>query len=116
MKPYHFYQKLVRDRISEQIRSTGFTPQTRILSDDEYIQALEQKLDEECLELKQAETRPAMAEEIADVLEVLEAIAAYYDIRESEIRQVKQNKQQKNGAFRRRILLISTTQIDKSCE
>ena len=35
------YQKLVRDRIPQMIRNSGYTPITRVLDDEEYLECLE---------------------------------------------------------------------------
>ena len=40
------YNKLVRDRIPDIIRNQGETPHIRTLGEDEYIRALEEKLNE----------------------------------------------------------------------
>ena len=44
------YNKLVRDKIPEIIEADGKTCKTRILSNEEYIAALEVKLNEEVAE------------------------------------------------------------------
>lgn len=44
------YNKLVRDKIPEIIEADGKTCKTKILSDEEYIAALETKLNEEVAE------------------------------------------------------------------
>ena len=41
------HRKLVRDKIPQIIGNSGKTCQTRVLSDDEYITALDMKLREE---------------------------------------------------------------------
>ncbi len=65
-------QKLVRDRIPESIRQNGARPITRRLTHDKVLPALFQKLDDEVAELRGTGT----LEEMADVLEVLIALAA----------------------------------------
>lgn len=42
--------KLVRDRIPEIIKTDGKNPITRVLSEDEYLQELDTKLNEEVAE------------------------------------------------------------------
>lgn len=76
------YNKLVRDKIQELIESDGRKCVTRVLSEEEYIIALETKLDEEAAEY-QADKN---LEEMADVLEVLRAIciARGYTLEELE--------------------------------
>ena len=58
------YNKLVRDRIPEIIHAKGGTCKTRILSDEEYAQKLDQKLGEELAEFLDSHN----PEELADLL------------------------------------------------
>ncbi|TAE56625.1 MAG: hypothetical protein EAZ88_03705 [Oscillatoriales cyanobacterium] len=51
------YYKLVRDRIPDIIRESGNECETAVLSDEEYRQALRQKLIEEAAEVAQAKRR-----------------------------------------------------------
>lgn len=94
-------QKLVRDRIPEIIRRNGARPITRRLTHDELLPALFQKLDEEVAELRAAGT----LEEMADVLEVLIALAAYQEFSEAELLQVLHTKRQERGGFTQGIWL-----------
>lgn len=64
------YNKLVRDRIPDIIRADGHIPQCETLDTARYLDALEQKLLEEAAEYRQT---PCM-EEMADLMEVIEAI------------------------------------------
>ena len=45
------YNKLVREKIPEIIEASGKTCETEILSDEEYLQMLDKKLDEEVARL-----------------------------------------------------------------
>lgn len=99
----HYYQKLVRDRIPEMIRHQGFTPITRRLNADEYLSELHRKLREETEEYLSDQS----AEEIADILEVIEAICAAKGFSREEISRVKSEKYAKRGGFDKRIYLIS---------
>ena len=95
------YNKLVRDKIPEIIEADGKTCKTRILSDEEYIASLEAKLNEEVAEY-QADKN---LEEMADVLEVLQAIciARGYSLEELEARRSK--KADERGGFADKIFL-----------
>lgn len=95
------YNKLVRDKIPEIIEADGKTCMTRILSDEEYIASLEAKLNEEVAEY-QADKN---LEEMADVLEVLQAIcvARGYSLDELEVMRAK--KSYERGGFKKRIFL-----------
>ena len=66
------YNKLVRDKIPQIIEEKGGKAEIRILSDEEYRTFLEAKLDEEVAEYH----RDQCAEELADILEVVYALAA----------------------------------------
>ncbi|SDH81401.1 Predicted house-cleaning noncanonical NTP pyrophosphatase, all-alpha NTP-PPase (MazG) superfamily [Pseudobutyrivibrio sp. 49] len=91
--------KLVRDKIPEIIRADGKTPITRILSDEEYLQELDRKLNEEVAEYQADKS----IEEMADVLEVLFAICEARGHSIEELMEVKQAKQDKRGGFRDKI-------------
>ena len=97
------YNKLVRDRIPELILAQGQKPHTRILDDKEYTLALEAKLDEEAGEFH----REKNLEELADILEVIYALAENLGCTREELMEVYQRKHDARGGFSRRILLIS---------
>ena len=97
------YNKLVRDRIPELILAQGQKPHTRILDDAEYACALEAKLDEEAGEFH----REKNLEELADILEVIYALAENLGCTREALMEVYQRKHDARGGFSRRILLIS---------
>lgn len=97
------YNKLVRDKIPEIIEADGKTCKTRILSDEEYIAALEAKLNEEVAEY-QADKN---LEEMADVLEVLRAICLARGYSLEELEAVRANKVEERGGFVKKIFLES---------
>lgn len=98
------YKKLVRDRIPEIILSKGETPITRVLDDMEYKEELEKKLHEEYLEVLDAEGENRI-EELADMLEVMEALASVENKTLEDVLSVKAKKQEKRGAFKDKIYL-----------
>lgn len=93
------HNKLVRDRIPEIVASAGKQAVTRVLSEEEYIAELDRKLDEECAEYHADRS----LEELADVLEVLYAIAAARGHTVEELEQVRAAKAEKRGAFADRV-------------
>ncbi len=97
------YNKLVRDRIPEIIEADGKTCTTRILSDGEYVACLEEKLNEEVAEY-QADHN---LEEMADILEVLQAICIAKGYSLEELEALRANKAKKRGGFQKRIFLES---------
>ena len=101
------YHKLVRDRIPEIIEAGGNTCVTRILSDEEYLCRLDQKLDEELTEYH-ADGNP---EELADLLEVIYAAAAARGVTAEELDEIRAQKAAKRGAFAQKILLV---EVDES--
>ena len=95
------YNKLVRDKIPEIIEADGKTCKTRILSNEEYIDALETKLSEEVAEY-QADKN---LEEMADVLEVLQAICIARGYSLEELEAVRAKKANERGGFADKIFL-----------
>ena len=95
------YNKLVRDKIPEIIEGDGKICKTRILSDEEYIAALEAKLNEEVAEY-QADKN---LEEMADVLEVLQAICIARGYSLEELEALRAKKANERGGFADKIFL-----------
>ena len=97
------YNKLVRDRIPEIIAARGKTAHTRILGGEEYARMLEAKLDEEVGEYHRDKT----AEELADILEVVLALAENQGVTRAELAEICRRKREARGGFEKRIFLIS---------
>ena len=95
------YNKLVRDKIPEYIRKKGGNPVTHIADEAEYWQKLKGKLIEEIEEFRKDEN----IEELADILEVLDAIAEHKGFDIKEIQSVKEKKAIEKGKFKNKIIL-----------
>lgn len=98
------YNKLIRDKIPAIIQQTGSKANTCILSDEEYRVCLERKLDEEVGEFHRDHT----VEELADILEVVYALAATYGCSREQLEVTYQTKHETKGGFERKLFLIST--------
>ena len=100
------YNKLVRDLIPDIIKDSGNECRTRILSDNEYLKMLDAKLDEELAEYHQDKS----IEELADLLELIQAatIARGYTLEELEA--VRAEKAKKRGGFDKKIFLIDVNE------
>lgn len=95
------YNKLVRDNIPEIIKKQGETPYTSILDDERYNAELRKKLNEEVREYLLSEE----IEELADIIEVIEALANHKGKSLEKVLEIKENKAKKNGKFEKRIFL-----------
>ena len=95
------YHKLVRDRIPEIIEKQGKLCVTEVLSLDSYIQMVDEKLNEELAEYQESKS----LEELADLLEVMEAAVKARGYTWEELLAARDEKRQKRGGFQNRILL-----------
>ena len=98
------YNKLVRDQIPDIIAAAGSQPSTRILDHVSYRGALRSKLLEEAQEAEAAPDEQ-LASELANVLEVLRALATAYGITWEDIKVQAEHKRAERGGFDRRIFL-----------
>ena len=95
------YWKLVRDRIPEIIQTSGKHCVCSILSDEEYLTMLDEKLNEELAEYQESKS----LEELADLLEVIRSVAVARGSSFEEVEAIRQDKAAKRGGFKKKILL-----------
>ncbi|WP_337102012.1 nucleoside triphosphate pyrophosphohydrolase [Paenibacillus sp. YIM B09110] len=100
------YNKLVRDLIPEIITKQEMSFTTRVLEKDEYKTELLAKLKEETNEFIEAQSGSEASEELADMLEVIYALAETNGVTVQELEQIRTNKAMKRGGFKDRIYLI----------
>lgn len=96
------FNKLVRDKISEIIELKGEKAITSILSEKEYLQQLDIKLNEEVKEYQESKE----LEELADILEVIFAISSARGYNKKELMNIYQQKHNERGGFSKRIFLF----------
>lgn len=95
------YNKLVRDNIPQIIKSSGKACNYYVLSDGEFIECLNAKLQEEVAEYLQS----GEVEELADILEVLRALVVAKGCTVDALEAIRAQKAAKNGAFNQKLLL-----------
>lgn len=99
------YDKLVRDKIPEIIMKSGKTCLVEVLDNDKYVDLLDKKLFEEMLEYYQDKS----VEELADIVEVIYAIAKSRGLSVEEFEKIRNKKADERGGFDKKILLKSVT-------
>ncbi|MEV6985600.1 nucleoside triphosphate pyrophosphohydrolase [Sphaerisporangium sp. NPDC051017] len=102
------YGKLVRDRIPDIIEAEGCTAEVRVLDESELVPALTAKLAEEAEELRQAEPADRLGE-LADIYEVMAALAETLGFSERQIQEAASHKRAERGGFSRRLWLDKVT-------
>lgn len=102
------YHKLVRDRIPEIIMQSGKCPVYSILSDEAYLAKLDEKLNEELAEYQESKSM----EELADLLEVIRAVAVARGSSMEEVEAIRRDKAAKRGGFEKKILLTEVITED----
>nr|MBQ4455023.1 nucleoside triphosphate pyrophosphohydrolase [Clostridia bacterium] len=95
------YHKLVRDKIPEIIEKAGKTYVWFTLSDEEYLKLLDEKLNEELAEYQESKD----LEELADLLEVMRAVASARGSSMEDVEKSRIQKAEKRGGFEQKILL-----------
>ncbi len=98
------YHKLVRDGIPRIIEAGGGQPVTRVLDQAGYLTALRAKLVEEAEEAQTASGRQ-LRSELADVLEILQALAAAHGMSWEDVVAEAARKRDERGGFGQRIFL-----------
>ena len=102
------YNKLVRDRIPEIIEDSGKQCVYTVLNEEAYLAMLDEKLTEELKEYQESKSM----EELADLLEVMMAVAVARGSSIGEIEAIRADKAEKRGGFAKRILLHEVSARD----
>ena len=95
------YHKLIRDKIPAIIEAQGNSCVTEVLSEEMYLQMLDEKLSEELAEYRESNS----LEELADLLEVMEAVVLARGYTWEELLAVCDQKREARGGFQNRLCL-----------
>lgn len=99
------YNKLVRDNIPKTIKGNNDGEAiTRILNDEEYKKALEDKLYEEYQEVLESDGEDRI-EELADMLEIMISLAKIEKANLEKIIEIAKKKKAKRGGFDKKLYL-----------
>jgi predicted house-cleaning noncanonical NTP pyrophosphatase (MazG superfamily) len=104
-KPYY---KLVRDEIPTIIQRAGGLARLRTLSKQDARIFLARKLLEEALEVWSAKDSDEIGGELADVLEVLDALREQCGIPSNKVNAIREKKRKSRGGFEKLIYLEET--------
>lgn len=95
------FNKLIRDKIPEIIEKAGNDYEIEVLDDEEYIKALNDKLEEELDEYKASKE----IMELVDLVEIIYAILDYKNISRAEFQKMRKEKQKERGGFEKKLFL-----------
>jgi Uncharacterized conserved protein len=101
------YRKLVRDQIPAIVKRAGGIPRVRLLRGDEAKLLLSQKLVEEAFEVWNADSGE-LAGELADVLDVVDALLQAADILPEHFAATRLRKREQRGGFQDMVYLEET--------
>ena len=96
------YNKLVRDKVLEIIRTNGQKSTHKILTAEEYAVELTKKLVEEVEEYKKDKN----TDELADIMEVVYTLASLHSCTAEELEKIRAEKAEKRGGFEKKIFLV----------
>ena len=87
---------------------SGKQPVYSILTDEAYLARLDEKLNEELAEYQESKSM----EELADLLEVIRAVAVARGSSMEEVEAIRRDKAAKRGGFEKKILLTEVITDD----
>lgn len=102
--------KLIRDKVLENMLQIGQDVQYKKLDDHELIDALRKKLLEEAKEFDPFSTEPLR--ELADVQEVIDTLTNLLDANTDKLRELQKSVKDKRGGFTKRIFVDTVTLAD----
>ena len=104
MAEQRFLHKLVRDKVPELLKAKGIDIKVHEANHDEFEIELLEKLREEVLEFKNNKSQ----EQLADLLEVIEALTSLEGWTKEQIEEVRRLRHEEKGGFSKRLILENT--------
>jgi predicted house-cleaning noncanonical NTP pyrophosphatase (MazG superfamily) len=102
------YNKLVRDKVPDIVRTRGESVKTTRLDDESLVRALREKLVEEAFEALDAKDCESIIAELADVKEVVESLLMNLRVGISDLEKEQARKREERGGFRAGLVLVET--------
>ncbi|MDP3964501.1 MAG: hypothetical protein Q8Q20_02455 [bacterium] len=99
------YNKLIRDKVPDNIKTKGFDAKTRRLTLKEFKKELLKKVGEEASALPGLTRKSEIIDELADTIDVIEEILRTFKISKREIAVAQKKAMKKKGGFKKRIYL-----------
>lgn len=102
------FKKVVRDKIPDAIEQKGEVVTQLKIKGEELISALKTKLIEEAIEVMDTKSTTDTIEELADVLEVVHALAHHLKISMKSVEEARKTKREMRGGFNEGKVLVKT--------
>lgn len=97
-------EKLIRDKVPEIIdQEVGASITYKILENDDYIASLKDKLVEESYEVISADNIEEIIDELADLMEVINALTETLGISHADVQKTMENRKARRGGFSSKI-------------
>ena len=106
------YNKLIRDKIPQIIEFTGKEYEVKVLDDEEYLEMLNLKLQEELDEYNSA-SEEEMVSELADLVEVVYGVLKHKGVSIEDFEKVRLKKREERGSFDKKLMLVKVWENGK---
>ena len=106
------YNKLIRDKIPQQILDNDAKFEVYELSEEKFEKELLKKVGEEASGLLNASSKEEIVSELADIMAVIEEIKKLKGINEDELLEAVKNNEEKKGGFEKRLFLVWSSDTD----
>jgi predicted house-cleaning noncanonical NTP pyrophosphatase (MazG superfamily) len=101
-----FYNKLVRDKIPDVIKTAGGVAEFKKLSGKQFETELLKKVGEESTGLLGTKSKKELISELADVVAVIDEIKRFKKVTDKELENAMETNFNKKGGFKKKLFLV----------